>query len=98
MILATYFPLPVLTLLGDVPPESSVLAALPLWAQMLLPVVAYAIFSGLVGGLNEVLRKRDAEGVPVSPRLRLVAAVLNAMAANLDKSRQQAAKSKEPAP
>jgi len=74
------------------------LSAMPLWVQLLLPVLAYALFSGLVGGLNEVIRKRDADGVPVSSTLRLASAVLNAMAANLDKAAQQSAKAKEPAP
>ncbi len=100
-MLATYFPIYALTLLGDasvasaLPPGATFdLTALPLWAQLLLPVLAYAVFSGLVGGLNEVIRKRDADGVPVGPKLRLLSAVLNAMAANLDKTRQQAAKVK----
>lgn len=104
MLFATYFPLPLV--LADAP----AVAALPAGATfdtlaaqhpllaMLVPLVAYALFSAVVGELNEVVRKRDAAQVPVSPGARFVLAVLNATAANLDKSRQQAAKAKEPAP
>lgn len=91
-LLATALEAQPFTLPGDVPP---VLAAhLPTWALYVLPVLAYAVFSGAVGGLNQVIRQRDLDGVPVSPRLRLVAAVLNAMAANWDKTREQAGKAK----
>jgi hypothetical protein len=94
----TYFPLTALTLLGDAPGVASVsagatfdLSALPPWVGYLLPALGLFLFSLLVGALNAVIRQRDADGVTVSPRLRLVAAILNAAAANLDKSKQQAA-------
>ena len=93
LMLATYLPLPVLTLLGDVPPPP-VPAGAPWWAQYLVlaaPAFGLWLFSNLVGALNEHIRKADAGAVPVSPRLRLVASMLNVMAGNLDKSREQRA-------
>ncbi len=103
LTLLTYFPLPLV--LGDAPSVAALpagatfdLSAVPPWVEYLLPALGLFLFSGLVGALNEVIRKRDADGVPVSPSLRLVSAVLNAMAANIDKSKQQVAKAKEPAP
>ena len=72
------------------------LSAMPHWVAYLLPALGFFLFSLFVGALNQVIRQRDAEGVPVSPRLRFVAAVLNAAAANLDKSREQVAKAKTP--
>ncbi len=99
----TYFPIFTLTLLGDASVASALpsgatldLSSMPPWVQMLLPALGLWLFSSVVAAVNEVVRKRDAEGVPVSPRLRLVVAVLNAMAANHDKTAQQAAKAKEP--
>lgn len=67
---------------------------LPPWLAYLLPALGLFLFSSVVAAVNEVVRKRDAEGAPVSPRLRFAVAVLNAMAANHDKAAQQAAKAK----
>ena len=67
---------------------------LPPWLAYLLPALGLFLFSSVVAAVNEVVRTRDAEGVPVSPRLRFVVAVLNTMAANHDKAAQQAAKAK----
>ena len=94
-MLATYFPLPAVLVLSA-GTEVTALDSLPTWLGYLLPAVGLFVYSLFVGALNEVVRKRDAEGVPVSPRLRLVLAVLNAAAANLDKTRQQAVASKVP--
>lgn len=91
-LLAIAHEAPPFEILGDVPLAAQ--AHVPAWVMYLAPVVAYAIFSGAVGGLNQVIRQRDLDGVPVSPRLRLMAAVLNAMAANWDKTREQAGKAK----
>lgn len=96
-MLATFFPLKTLMLLGDVP----VPAGAPPWLAYLLPLLPALglwLFSSLVGALNQVVRTRDAEGTAVSPRLRLVLAVLNVMAGNLDKTKQQVAAAKEPTP
>ncbi len=102
-MLATYFPIFTLTLLGDASVASALpsgapfdLSAMPLWVQMLLPALGLWLFSTVVAAVNEVVRKRDAEGVPVSPRLRFVLAVANTIAANHDKAAQQAGKAKEP--
>lgn len=99
MTLATYFPFPGLTLLGDVPPAlAPAFAAMPPWVAYLLPALGLFLLSTCVAALNEVIRQRDAEGVLVSPRLRMVAAVLNVISANHDKARQQAAAAKEAKP
>ncbi len=69
-------------------------AGAPWWAQYLVlaaPVVGLWLFSQAVGGLNKAIRKSDADGVPVSPRLRLVSSVLNFMAGNFDKTVEQKA-------
>lgn len=76
------------TIIGDVP--SIVTLEPPQWVLMLLPALGLFIFSSVVSALNEIIRKRDAEGVLVSKRLRFVASVLNVMAANHDKAAQQA--------
>lgn len=92
-MLATFFPLPTLTFLGDVPPPT-VPAGAPWWAHYAIaaaPAVGFWLFSTLVGELNAYVRKCDATAVPVSPRLRLVASLLNGIAGNLDKSREQRA-------
>lgn len=91
-LLATAVEAAPFTLVGDVPP--AVAAHIPAWVMYVLPAAALFIYSLGVGALNQVIRQRDADGVPVSPRLRFVAAVLNAAAANLDKSREQVAKAK----
>lgn len=83
---------PPFEILGDVPLEAS--AHMPAWVMYALPAAALFVFSLGVGALNQVIRQRDLEGVPVSPRLRFVAAVLNAAAANIDKSREQVAKAR----
>jgi hypothetical protein len=57
----------------------------------LLSALGLWLFSNGVGALNQVIRKRDTDKVPVSPALRFVASVLNAMAGNIDKTREQAA-------
>ena len=102
MTLATFFPLHTMTLLGDVPVTSPVpagagfvLSTLPPWLAYLLPALGLFLLSTCVAALNEVIRQRDADGIPVSPRLRMVAAVLNVISANHDKARQQAAAAKE---
>lgn len=92
LILATAIEAAPFTLVGDVPPV--VAAHVPAWVLYVAPAAALFVYSLLVGALNQVIRQRDAEGVPVSPRLRFVAAVLNAAAANLDKSREQVGKAK----
>ena len=88
-MLATYLPLPVLTLLGDVPPD----APLPGWVTALVvvvvPLALSALASAVASAVNEVIRQRDAAGLPVAGSLRIVAAILNAVAINLDKSREQ---------
>lgn len=90
MFFATYFPLPTLVLVGDVP-AVIVPPDMPPWVAYLLPALGLFLLSTCVAALNEVIRQRDAEGVPVSPRLRLVAAILNVVAANHDKAREQRA-------
>lgn len=93
-LLATALEAAPFTLPGDVP----VPAGAPWWAHYAIaaaPVVGWYLFSSVVAELNERERKGDAEGgVPVSPRFRLVMSVLNRIAANHDKARQQAAKAK----
>ena len=66
-------------------------ASMPPWLVPLLPVLGLWLLSAGVGGLNAVIRARDAAKEPVSPTLRLVASVLNAIVANLDKTKEQAA-------
>jgi hypothetical protein len=70
--------------------------SIPPWLAYALPALGLFVFSSLVAALNEVIRQRDAKGEPVSPRLRLVASVLNVIAANHDKARQQVAAAKAP--
>ncbi len=89
-MLATFFPLPVLTLLGDVPPPP-VPAGAPWWAQylaLLAPAFALWLFSQGVDALNAVVKKRDAEGIETSGRVRFVLMVLNAMAGNILKGKR----------
>ena len=64
---------------------------LPVWLMPVLSALGLFVFSLLVGALNQVIRKRDAEGVPVSANLRLISAVLNVAAGNLDKTVEQKA-------
>ena len=85
----TYLELPALVLLGDVPPV--VAAPMPAWLMPVLSTLGLFAFSLLVGALNQVIRKRDADGVPVSSTLRLMSAVLNVAAGNLDKTVEQKA-------
>ncbi len=84
------FEAPPFTILGDVPMPIDT-STLPPWLAYLLPALGLFLLSTCVAALNEVIRQRDASGVPVSPRLRLVASVLNVVAANHDKARQQLA-------
>jgi len=91
-MLATYLPLPAFVLLGDIPPAPAVLPdGVPPWLAYLFPALGLFLLSTCVAALNEVIRQRDASGVPVSPRLRLVASILNVVAANHDKAREQRA-------
>jgi hypothetical protein len=91
-MLATYLPLPTMTFLGDVPlvaPEQ------PAWVTALVvvvvPLVLSALASAIASAVNEVIRQRDAAEQPVSASFRIFAAVLNAVALNLDKTREQKA-------
>ena len=70
-------------------PNPELLASVPPWVGYLLPALGLFLLSTCVAALNEVIRQRDASGVPVSPRLRLVASILNVIAANHDKAKQQ---------
>jgi len=82
-------------------------AGAPWWAQYLVlaaPVVGWYVFSTVVGELNQMVRERDEQAalptvppdfVPVTPRFRLVLALLNRIAGNHDKARQQVAAAKE---
>lgn len=89
----TYFPLPALTFLGDVPADAP-LSTLPGWVTalvvLIVPLALSALASAVASGVNEVIRQRDAAKLPVAGSLRIVAAILNAVAINLDKSREQA--------
>ena len=87
MFLATFFPLPTLTLLGDVP----VPAGAPWWAQYAIlaaPALGFWLFSTGVDALNAVVKKRDADGIPTSPRVRFALAVLNVAAGNMLKGKR----------
>lgn len=103
MTLATYLPLPVLTLIGDASVEALALAgatfdlaAMPPWVAYLLPALGWFLLSTVVAELNDRVRKMDAEGTPVSPRHRFVLSLLNRIVANHDKAAQQAAAAKAP--
>lgn len=75
---------------ADVTPT---LDTLPGWVTalvvLIVPLALSALASAVASGVNEVIRQRDAAGTPVAGSLRIVAAILNAVALNLDKSRQQ---------
>ena len=92
LVLATAFPLPTLTFLGDVP-ATATLHELPGWVTALVvlvvPLALSALASAVASAVNEVIRQRDAAGIPVAGSLRVFAAILNAVAINLDKSREQ---------
>ena len=91
-MLATFFPLPSIQFLGDVP-ATATLHELPDWVTalvvLILPLALSALASAVASAVNEVIRQRDAAGTPVAGSLRIVAAILNAVALNLDKSREQ---------
>lgn len=96
-MLSTLLPIPTLTLLGDVPADAP-LSTLPGWVTALVvvvvPLALSALASAVASGVNEVIRQRDAAGTPVAGSLRIVAAIVNAVAINLDKTRQQVAAAK----
>ncbi len=102
LTLLTLFPLRSLTFLGDVPADAP-LSTLPAWVTALVvvvvPLALSAMASAVASAVNEVIRQRDAAGTPVAGSLRIAAAILNAVALNLDKSRQQVVAAKiEPKP
>ena len=89
----TYFEAPPFTLIGDVPPMPPLPAGAPWWAQyaiLLAPAVGLWLFSQLVDVLNQTVRERDARGEPTSPRARFVLSILNRLAGNWLKGKQQA--------
>ena len=100
LMLASAFPAVPFEILGDVP--LPVPAGAPWWAQYAVvaaPAVGLWLFSVAVARLNGYIRAQDTAGLEVAKNLRLVAAILNFGAGNLDKTTQQAALAKaEPKP
>lgn len=99
----TYLPLPPLVLLGDVPPALP--PGAPWWAQYAIlaaPAFGFWLFSSGVDAFNAVVKKRDADGLETSPRVRMLLAVLNVMAGNMLKGKrvvgEEAAKAPEVKP
>lgn len=81
-----------LTLATAIPADAP-LSALPGWVTalvvLIVPLALSALASAVASAVNEVIRQRDTAARPVSGSLRVFAAVLNAVAINLDKSREQ---------
>ncbi len=96
MFLASLFPISSFVAAGtDVTP-------MPPWLSYLLPALGLAVLSAVTDALNEVVRKKDAARLldptlpDIAPGFRIALAVLNALAINAFKARQQVVKATDP--
>lgn len=102
-MLATYFPLITLTLLGDAPVEAALPAQATFDLLAMIPpeargyLIAAAV-SALAAAANQALRRQKAKGKKSGPVVMFFLSFLNLFAGNLDQTARQvkAAKAKEP--